>query len=476
MVKNVHHKTADADRIPVKKKIAFGFGSMSQCLGSYSIGNLANFVFNIGLGVSPVLVGLAQSIPRLLDAALDPLIGHISDNTRSRFGRRRPYIFFGAIMMGILFAAIWCLPKGWSEYAYFSYFLGMSLLFYAALSVFGVPWSALGLEMTRDYHERTRVQAVGNLFGNLGAIIMPWLFALTQLDVFKDELQGARVVGAVVGVILIVTGLIPAFFCREEYYHEAVAKKETLSLWEGFRTTCTNRNFTLLMLAIFLGAIGFFTISTLSPYIGIYYVFGGDAKAASVYLGWGGTAWVVSGALFVFPVTWLATHVGKKATFIGFQVINLLGHLLKIWCYNPDHPLLMMIPPVLIAAGFVSIFTVGMSMLADVCDVDELNTGARREGSYSAVCGWIIKTGLSVAILIGGILLTFTGFKESLGGGQSSATILWMRILEAGLPALTVAAAIGVACLYPLSEEYMYNVRKQLKERHEKQTQETTHE
>ncbi|QHI68696.1 MFS transporter [Tichowtungia aerotolerans] len=458
-----HFQTLSKDKVPVRQKIAFGFGSMAQCLGSYSIGNLANFVFNIGLGVSPFLVGLAQSIPRLWDAVSDPLMGHFSDNARTRFGRRRPFMLIGAVLMGLLFSAIWCLPKGWSEYAYFSWFLGLSLLFYTALTVFMVPWGALGLEMTRDYHERTRIQAFSNLFANIGAILMPWLFALTQLDIFRDGLQGAQVVGAGVGVVLMLTGFIPALFCKEEHFEE-VAGQEKISLWVGLKTTCTNRVFMQLMLAVFLAASGFFTISTLSPYITIYYVMGGDTKAASVYVGWGGTAWVLSSILFVAPVTWLATHIGKKKTFISFLGINLLGHVSKIWCYNPSHPWLVVIPPVLIAAGFVALWTLGASMIADICDLDELHTGARREGSYQAVFGWILKTGMSVALLVGGGLLVLTGFDQSLGGEQVASTVLLMRVLEAGLPALAVAAAIFVALRYPLSEQRVHEIREKLKQ------------
>lgn len=461
MHKRKQPQTPASDRVPVPKKIAFGFGSMAQCLGSYSIGNLANFVFNIGLGVSPILVGLAQSIPRLWDAVSDPVMGHFSDNARTRWGRRRPFMFIGSILMGILFSAIWCLPKGWSEYAYFSWFLGMSLLFYTALTVFMVPWGAMGLEMTRDYHERTRVQAVSNLFANIGAIIMPWLFALTQLGIFRDGLQGAQVVGAGVGVVLIVTGLIPVFFCKEGHFEE-VARQEKISLWNGLKTTCTNRVFMRLMLAVFLAASGFFTICTLSPYITIYYVMGGDTKAASVYVGWGGTAWVLSSILFVGPVTWVATRFGKKRTFITFLGINLLGHLSKIWCYNPDAPWMIVIPPVLIAAGFVALWTLGASMIADICDLDELHTGARREGSYQAIFGWILKTGMSAALLVGGGLLVLTGFDQSLGGEQAASTVFWMRVLEAGLPALAVAAAMVVAVRYPLSEKRVHEIRAEL--------------
>jgi GPH family glycoside/pentoside/hexuronide:cation symporter len=464
MTHDKHHRTAEKDRVPVLQKIGFGFGAMAQCLGSYSIGNLANFVFNIGLGVNPFLVGLAQSIPRLWDALSDPLMGHLSDNTRTRWGRRRPYLFVGSIFTGVLFAAIWCLPAGWSERAYFAYFLGMSLLYYTALTVFMVPWGALGLEMTKDYHERTRVQAVGNLFGNLGAIAMPWLFALTKLDCFRDGLQGVRVVGAGMGIILIVSGLIPFFLCRERDYVQVAGQKK-MGLWQGLKITLSNRIFMLLMSVVLLAAFGFFTIMSISPYIIIYYVMGGDVKAASVLVGWNGTAWVLSSILFVAPVTWCATHFSKKASFIGFTVIHLFGHVSKIWCYNPAHPWLAVVPPILIAGGFVALWTIGASMIADICDADELETGARREGSYQSVFGWILKMAMSLALVIGGALLNRTGFDQALEGAQTAGAIRWMRLLEAGVPIAAILAALTLLLFYPLTEKRVYAIRREIEQR-----------
>jgi len=458
--KNMHHQTAAEDRVPLLQKTGFGFGAMAQCLGSYSIGNLANFVFNIGLGVNPFLVGLAQSIPRLWDALSDPLMGHISDNTRTRWGRRRPYLFVGAILMCVFYAAIWCLPEGWSEMTYFSYFLGMSLLFYTALTIFMVPWGALGLELTKDYHERTRVQAFGNFFGNIGAIAMPWLFALTQLDCFESTVQGARAVGIGMSFILLMSGLVPFFLCREQEYGQVQDQKK-LGLWEGLKTTLSNRVFMLLMSVVLLAAFGFFTIAAISPYIIIYYVMGGDVKAASVFVGWNGTAWVVSSILAVVPVTWCATHFGKKDAFIFFTVIHLLGHLSKIWCYNPAYPWLVVVPPVMIASGFVALWTIGASMTADICDADELKTGARREGSYQSVFGWVLKMGMSLALVIGGALLHLTGFDAALPA-QTGPTVLWMRILEAGVPIVAIIIALVVLCFYSLTEQKVHEIRKEL--------------
>lgn len=456
--------TAPSDRVSLPQKTAYGLGSMAQNLGQHSIPNLVNFTLNIGLGVNPFLVGLAQSIPRIWDAFSDPLMGYISDNSRSRWGRRRPFIFVGAISMGILFAAMWMMPDNWSEYAYFTYFLGMSLLFYTALTIFMVPWTAMGYEMTSDYHERTRLQAFANFFANLSSLLMPWLFAITQMDIFESQLQGAQAVGLMLGLVLIFTGIIPALFCREGSYQASLTQPKT-SLWKSLKQTFTNRIFVRLMMVVLLVGAAFFTIMTISPYIAIYYVFGGDAKAASVYIGWSGTAWVVSSLLMVGPISRAATYYSKKSALIGAIIVNLIGHLSKALCYNPDHPWLIVIPPILLAAGFVGLWVICASMTADICDLDELNTGTRNEGMYAAAFGWFMKTGFSVALLFGGLLLQTTGFDAVADGPQSENTIFLMRVFEAGVPVPMVLIGIYLMTHYPLSKERMREIRKQLDSR-----------
>ncbi len=466
MKKTEHHKTAAEDRIPISEKTAFGFGSMAQILGGHSISNLAHYVFYLGLGVSPILVALAQSIPRIVDAFTDPLMGHISDNTRSRWGRRRPYMFVGAILMGLFYAAIWCLPKGWSEYGYFSYFLGTSLLFYAALTVFMVPWSAMGYEMTGDYHERTRLQAWANFFGSVGSLLMPWLYWLTQRDVFEDTVHGARWVGSGLGLVLILTALTSVFFCREGRFEEAVKQKKT-PLWTSVKQAYSNRAFMRLMTVVPLVGTAFFAIMSLHPIITIYYVMAGNEDAASFYLGWYGTSWVISSLLMTPLVSWAATRFGKKKILTIAICINALGYIAKIWCYVPGYPLLICIPPVLLAAGFAGVWVIVPSMTADICDKDELDTGTRREGMYSAAYGWFLKTSISVGMLIGGLLIAASRFDKSLEVVQIESSLNWLRALEVGVPIPIVLAGIFLLRKYPLSEERMYEIRAALDRRKE---------
>jgi GPH family glycoside/pentoside/hexuronide:cation symporter len=167
---HVHYTTAPEDRITFSHKVIYGFGAFVNNLLAAAIGGMV-IVLNLGLGMNPALVGLLGALPRLTDAITDPLMGYISDHTRTRWGRRRPYIFIGAILAGVMFALLWQLPKGQSENYYFWFFLIGSFIFYLGYTIFATPWVALGYELTPDYHERTRLMGVQNFMGQLAYVV-----------------------------------------------------------------------------------------------------------------------------------------------------------------------------------------------------------------------------------------------------------------------------------------------------------------
>jgi GPH family glycoside/pentoside/hexuronide:cation symporter len=138
MTKAVHYETPAEDKIPLSQKIIYGLGAFVNNLLSAAIGGMS-IVLNLGLGMNPALVGLLGALPRLFDAFTDPLVGYISDQTNSRWGRRRPYIFVGAILTGVIFALLWQLPAGKSESYYFWFFLAGSLAFYLTYTVLPRP-------------------------------------------------------------------------------------------------------------------------------------------------------------------------------------------------------------------------------------------------------------------------------------------------------------------------------------------------
>ncbi len=460
-----HHKTAAADRIPVSQKLAFGFGMATPVAFVNSVAQLTNLVYNIGLGVSPILLGYAQMIPRFWDAVSDPIAGYISDNTRTRWGRRRPYMVVGGIAVAITFILIWTVPKGLSEWGIFGYYLAMSLLFYTAITVFTVPLNALGFEMTDDYHERTRLFAYGGFIGNVFAILTPWMYWMANLDIFENEVEGMKTVGIGVAFIILGSTLVAGFVCKEKKTAQVV-KQEKIKFWPSIEATMSNPTYLRLIGIVFCVTVGFNFVNGFANYIMIYYLFDGAKDAASTIMGINGTAWAIAALVAVFPMTWASARLGKARTVQLFVLLMLVGCLLKIVCYNPTYPWLTLLPTICISCGMLVLYTMVGSMIADICDEDELDNNVRREGSYSAVYSWWMKFAVSSAYLVAGYLLKSTGFDEKLVQ-QNADTLFWLRFWEIGLPAILCAIGYFLLHKYPLTEDRAYEIKQLLAQRHE---------
>ena len=174
----------------------------------------------------------------------------------------------------------------------------------------------------------------------------------------------------------------------------------------------------------------------------------------------------LSNFLFVIPlITWIATKIGKRNTFLITIPLSIIGYALKWVGYNPQHPYLLLIAAPFIAFGLGSVFTIVSSMLADVCDLDELETGSRREGTFGAIYWWMIKLGQAAASLISGILLNMTGFNVALAGHQTTQTLLYMRLCDIGIPIVASLLAIFIILTFEVTEDKAYEIRKQLEAR-----------
>ena len=459
-----HHRTNPEDRLPIRDKAGYSSGGMAYTLMGNAIGNLGNVVLNIGMGMNPFLVGLLLALPRAVDALLDPLIGTWSDNFRSRWGRRKPFMVAGALGAGVFFIVLWWMPAEGAEMGKFWYFLFFSTVFYLFMSLFAVPWGAIGLSMTADYHERTRLMATYAFTSAAAAILLSWLYALIKLPCFPDTITGTRWVSAGLAVLMTGLALLSVWLCREKQT-AGQAKQATEAAWPQIQSVLGNRAFLILGGAVFFMCLGIFSISSLPTYLAIYFIHGGNESAASILSGWGGTVWQVGSLFFIPLISLVATRIGKRHTLVLALVAALTGNLIKWFCYTPAQPLLFLLPPLLIAFGFSALWTLTASMLADVCDLHELNTGKRNEGVLNAMYAWVMKVGSTLAFALSGVLLNLTGFNQALGSSQSPATILSMRLIDIGVPAVAVLAAIGLTCLYPISEDRAYQIREELERR-----------
>lgn len=476
MSEKQHHSTAPEDRISFGQKLAYGLGMLANNVQAAAVGAMG-IILNLGLGMNPALVGILGSVPRFVDALTDPVMGYVSDNTRSRFGRRRPYIFAGAILAGLMFVIMWQLYPGRSERFYFWLFMLTSNLFFVAYTIYVTPLIALGYELTPDYHERTRLMGFSNFLGQFAWLAAPWFYRFTESKtLFNNPVQGARTLAILIGVFIALFGVIPAIFTRERF---AGGPRDREGLWSnvkkffrGFFVTWKSGPFVLLCFATFLVFNGYMLGSTFTPYAMIYYVFGGNREMGGTLMGWFGTLSSICTFFIIMLTAWISTKIGKRRTFFIMIALSIVGFALKWFCYNTERPYLLLISAPFIACGIGSLFTVVGAMVADVCDLDELKTGERREGMYGAVYWWMVKLGMSVAMFIAGILLNKTGFDvalDKLALPQAERTLFLLRVFDVGIPLVAAAIAILLVMAYGITEQRAYEIRAELERRRGKQ-------
>lgn len=494
-------------QVPLGTKIAAGAGEAAINIGINLPKNFAFPIYNIVLGVSPTLLGIALFIPRLWDALIDPVMGNISDNTRSRWGRRRPYMLIGGLLsaccvgllcifprhlkQGYWIETVWSIPgisAPAGDWLYAGWLMLMSLLFYTALTVFAVPYGALTMELTRDYAERTRVMSFRTLFTYVSGFLMAWLYAIAEWDIFRDDsgekdvIKGSYAVGVLlVGFFLVVT-LVPAFLVREPPVRDfGTNKSEPITrFWFGLRQTLSEPAFLLIVGAYTIGFLGVIMVIGLGLYLTIYRVYDGDRGTGSVVQGWSQTLAVMMGIVTVIVMNRLSDRVEKKVLLIGALGCSFMGGLLSWVLYSPDLPtwnLLGWLPgsfywpfhPLafshgLIWPGLAGLLVMSNSMIADVCDLDELKTGLRREGMYWAVFNWIQKSAISIALLFSGVVLDLSGFEAS-RATQSPEVIDRLRWTYMGVVCGGVGLAGFLVTLIPITRSRMNKVQQRLRER-----------
>ena len=481
------------DRVPLGQKAAFGSGHLVLNLLP---GALAVFMFFLvtAFGMDPFLAGLLGGLPRIFDAITDPIMGFISDNTKSKWGRRRPYILVGAVLSGIFFALLFQLSENNSVMFNFWYFLLMSLVFLVGNTMFATPLVGLGYEMTSDYNERTRLMAFANTVGQIAWMLVPWFWVVIadptvfplsdetlrmigEMGLTGDDLQkitdeklqatGVRQLSLMVGLGCAILGILPALFCKGIDAGKMENRKEislrTLSssfkdLFEGIKVVSRNKPFMKLCGATFLVFNGFQMVASFSFFIIVFYIYNGDYGMAGTWPAWFASLTAVVTAFMVIPIiSKIANKYGKRNAFIISTVISIVGYILKWWGFdnhlnkqfnessmgqglkrthgslfeaiNPfldsigmswfsmdvsqGGPWLMFVPIPLMAFGLGGLFTLMMSMTADVCDLDELENGMpRKEGTFGAIYWWMVKLGQAIALVLGGAILTLVGFDE----------------------------------------------------------------
>ncbi|MDC0176981.1 MFS transporter [Polaribacter sp.] len=460
-------------KVPFGQKVAFGIGMLANQMFPAVLG-IFMVVLVQDLGFPGWMWGVIYFFPRLFDSFTDPIMGYISDNTKSRWGRRRPYVILGGIITGTAFIVMWQLYKGAGVDYNFIYFMIWSFIFYLGITIFSVPYVAMGYEMSNDFHERTNIMATAQWIGQWAWVIAPWFWVIMYDPTWFESAEVAtRTLAVWVGVICTICAIVPGIFIKSkstlnEDYSPLNLKNIGNSLKEigaGFVSAFKIKPFRKLCIATFLVYNAFMTIASFSFFIIVYHLFDGDAGASGIWPTLFGCLGALGTTFLVIPtVARLSKVLGKKKAFLISQAISVVGYLMLWFLFIPGKPYLFIFALPFFSFGIGSLFLLMMSMTADVIDIDELNTGLRREGSFGAIYWLMVKFGFAIAGGLSGVIMSSVGF-DSGQTLQPEGAVDGLRLAFSGIPIIGTLIAMYVMRNYSVTEESALVIRTKLDER-----------
>ena len=458
-------------KVPMGQKIAFGLGMLAMQMFPAILG-IFMVVLIEDLNFSGWMWSFVFLVPRIFDAITDPIMGFISDNTKSKWGRRRQYLFIGAILIGLAYIFMWQLYKEDALEYNFWYFFLWSLVFYLGLTIFSVPYVAMGYEMSDDFHERTNIMAISQWIGQWAWVIAP-LFWIIMYDPnwFPSADVAVRELAIWVAIPCTLFALVPAFFMKskstlnEDYEPLNSAnignslKKIFVSFGEAFKI----KEFRKLCGATFLIFNAFNTVAALTFFVIVYKLFNGDAGASGIWVSMFGCIAALGTTFIVIPtVAWMSKKLGKKRAFMLAQSISLVGYVMLYFLFIPGKPWMYIIALPFFSFGIGSLFTIMMSMTADVIDLDEINTGKRREGIFGAIYWWMVKIGFGIAGALSGVIIAFVGFNSDLATIDQQAAVDGLHAFFCFFPMVGTILAMLVMRDYDITEEKAKDISAQL--------------
>jgi Na+/melibiose symporter-like transporter len=479
-----HHQNTERI-LPITSKLGFGAGQIAEGIKTVVLRTFVLFFYNQILGLPATHVALVLGIATLFDAVTDPIAGYLSDRTRTRFGRRHPWIMASAIPLGASLIMVFSPPAGMSQTFYLGWLLVSSLCLNLFLTLYHIPHLALGAEMARNYVDRTRIFAHSTFFGALGgwgfyffamSFIFPSSAAYTHGILNPHGYSALSISAGVIAMISI--GVCVWGTWKEIPFLPVAQKHQTTPESRGFKTMLSemaglfkNKSFRALFTGSLLMAVIIGIKSVLSVYMGVHFW-----ELSSEKLRWFALM-VIAGLPLAFVLAPALTRrfEKRKALFIAALVYIINDNLLiclrlftGILPANSDPMLFNLILVGFFMGGVTGpiIAIMILSMLADVADKQELMTGKRQEGTIYAARAFSLKAAIALGGLLGGIILDAIAFPTQ----ASMGTVPDATIFKLGVLVGPVHAAVAAACLlfflgYHLNRKKVEAIQQELSTR-----------
>ncbi len=449
--------TADTPRLSRRKMLAFSVGDLSTGIPLTIIMFFQLFFLTDVAGLRADLAGWAVGIGRIWDAINDPIFGLISDRIRSRWGRRRVVLLFGALPLGLSFFMLWIVPP-FGPLGLTAYYALAFIFFDTAFTMIHVSYNALTPEMTRDYDERSRLNGyrmVVQISGTLAAIILATVLGWY----IEDKRSLFLLIGIGLGLVTAIPPLVVVRVAREP---SSLTRASTLSPWKAIRATLSNAPFWLVMGMFLFSWTTASIIAAMLVYFANYYLLVPEQANYFVLVA------QFCAILFIPLWVWVAQRLDKRRAFIlgtASWVLVLLGLALV----RPDQILLCYLLAALSGSGIATAYVMPWAMIPDVVELDQMRTGERREGSFYAFTSFFQKLGTGAAIWGLGQILALTGYINPTSAvpipSQPASAIEAIRITMGLAPALLLIPAIFLAWRYPISRQSHRALRDEIQAR-----------
>ncbi|XWK87352.1 MAG: MFS transporter [Phormidium sp.] len=466
------NETPESEKLNLSTQLAFGAGDMGAAITA-NIGVFFTAIFLTDVaGLNPGLAGLVLLVGKIWDAINDPVVGVLSDRTKSRWGRRLPWMLYGAIPFGITFFLQWIVPFGGdsanNQWGLFWYYVIVSILFNAFYTVVNLPYTALTPELTSDYDERTKLNSFRFGFSIGGSIFSLFVVLLIQNLIPHDRIQQYLVVGLVCATL----SVLPIYWCvwgvRDRVLavasqNPAIEEPVSVPFFQQLKIVLSNVPF-LYVIGIYLCSwLAVQLTAAIIPYFVVSWMRLPDPAITQVIL-----AVQVTALAMLYVWSAVSQRVGKRGVYfmgMGLWIIAQAG----LFFLQPNQVILMFVLAVMAGFGVSTAYLIPWSMLPDVIELDELKTGQRREGMYYSFVVLLQKVCLAIAVFLVLKSLDWAGYLKPIANNpppvQPDAVLFAIRFAIGPLPTLALILGLVLTYFYPITREVHAEIMLKLRER-----------
>ncbi|NGY03255.1 MFS transporter [Solimonas terrae] len=451
------------DKLSFRTKFSYGLGTLAFGIKDHGFNVLLMLYYNQVIGLPAASVGLMIMLAMIVDAVADPLIGHLSDRTRTRWGRRHPFMYGSAIPVAVAYFLLWLPPHG-SQALQLTYLLILSVAVRVAISCYEIPSSALMSEFSSDYEERTSLSTYRTVFFALGTVIMSLLvFKVLLLPTAEQPVGQLNAAGyaryaTVSAVLMAFAILISALGTHKRIptLSKPLPVSEHSGLFGGLRALLTDRPYVSVLLCGFMFAVAAGLAATLGVYISTYFWRLGAADLGTIGASAGG------GLILALAILQFTRRYSKKHIAVSLFSVALVAIVLPVALglpgWMPRDPGRLV--PILIAstlvttAAVLAAAVVSLSMVADVADHLDLKTGRRMEGLMFAASVMVNKAVSGVGVFLSGVVLSAIHFPEKADPATVDPAIVnEMTLVAAVCMGVFATLAILILQFYPITRE-----------------------